>query len=186
MQYAGVIIAGCLPGNRCRRPADSLPCGIILLPGRQVDHRTHHPEQKYWPLLCEATGQTELLDDPRFGISPGRGGQAVLVERFDKVFATRREASGSPVTGQGTHVRPVQQMEDVLTDAQALSNGMSWTLITVLSARSRFPGTGSIQRFLRRNAHLCARAGEHTDSIMREIGYSDQEIAEARQAGVIR
>jgi crotonobetainyl-CoA:carnitine CoA-transferase CaiB-like acyl-CoA transferase len=28
--------------------------------------------------------------------------------------------------------------------------------------------------------------GEHTDSIMREIGYSDQEIAEARQAGVIR
>jgi crotonobetainyl-CoA:carnitine CoA-transferase CaiB-like acyl-CoA transferase len=28
--------------------------------------------------------------------------------------------------------------------------------------------------------------GEHTDSIMKELGYSDEEIAAARQAGVIR
>jgi crotonobetainyl-CoA:carnitine CoA-transferase CaiB-like acyl-CoA transferase len=53
---------------------------------------THHPEEKYWPLFCKATGQTPLLVDPRFKDNSGRKvHSAELVAIFDKVFETKTQ-----------------------------------------------------------------------------------------------
>jgi len=82
---------------------------------------------------------------------------------------------------------PVQQIEDVVRDPQALSNGYMVDFDHRSLGKVKIPGYpvqfSSSQAGTRSSAPAL---GEHTDSIMKEIGYSDQEIAEARQAGVIR
>mgnify|MGYP001098265306 CR=1 FL=1 len=50
----------------------------------------HHPEEKYWPLLCKGTGLERLLDDQRFQDYDSRlaNGKA-LIAIFDEVFHHR-------------------------------------------------------------------------------------------------
>jgi crotonobetainyl-CoA:carnitine CoA-transferase CaiB-like acyl-CoA transferase len=149
----------------------------------------HHPEQKYWPLLCEATGQAELLQDPRFAdISKVLEDRPLLVERFDKVFATKMRSEWIPLLrAKGLMFGPVQQIEDVLDDPQALSNGYVVDFDHRSVGKVKIPGYPVQFSASHAGTRSSAPAlGEHTDSIMKEIGYSDQEIALLRDAGVIR
>ncbi|MBU2547501.1 MAG: CoA transferase, partial [Proteobacteria bacterium] len=51
---------------------------------------THHPESRYWPTFCRATGQDQLLDDPRFADDQARKANCPeLVALFDRVFAEK-------------------------------------------------------------------------------------------------
>jgi crotonobetainyl-CoA:carnitine CoA-transferase CaiB-like acyl-CoA transferase len=51
---------------------------------------THHPEDRYWPIFCEATGQTHLLSDPRFADAKGRAAnRTALIGILDEMFAKR-------------------------------------------------------------------------------------------------
>jgi len=191
MQYAGLMIAGCLSRNSVpedRRMYSPLRNYFCCRDGKWIIG-THHPEQKYWPLLCEATGQTDLLQDPRFSdISKVVEDRPLLVERFDKVFATKTRSEWIPLLrAKGLMFGPVQQMEDVLTDPQALSNGYVVAFDHRSLGKVKIPGYPvHFSAFSAGTRSSAPSLGEHTDCIMREVGYSDQEIAEARQAGVIR
>ena len=82
---------------------------------------------------------------------------------------------------------PVQQIEDVLTDPQALSNGYVVDFDHRSLGKVKIPGYPV--QFSDSHAGTRASApalGEHTDSIMKEMGYSDQEIITLRKTGVIR
>jgi crotonobetainyl-CoA:carnitine CoA-transferase CaiB-like acyl-CoA transferase len=191
MQYAGLMIAGCLSSNSVptdRRMYSPLRNFFCCQDGKWIIG-THHPEQKYWPLLCEATGQTELLHDSRFAdISKVLEDRPVLVERFDKVFATKTRSEWITILrGNGLMFGPVQGIEDVLTDPQALSNGYVVDFEHRSLGQVKIPGYPVQFSASQAGTRTSAPAlGEHTDSIMKKMGYSDQEIAEARQAGVIR
>jgi len=191
MQYTGVAIAGCL--SRDSVPDDRGMYSPLRNYFRCQDGKwiigTHHPEQKYWPLLCEATGQTELLRDPRFeDISKVMEDRPLLVERFDRVFASKTRSEWITILrAKGLMFGPVQQIEDVINDPQALSNGYVVDFDHPSLGKVKIPGY-PIQ-FSGSSAGTRTSApslGEHTDSIMKELGYSDEEIAEVRQTGVIR
>ena len=82
---------------------------------------------------------------------------------------------------------PVQRVEDVLTDPQALNNGYVVDFEHRSLGQVKIPGYPVQFSASHAGTRTSAPAlGEHTDSIMKKMGYSDQEIAEARQAGVIR
>jgi len=191
MQYASLMISGCLSLNPVptdRRMYSPLRNFFCCRDGKWIIG-THHPEQKYWPLLCEATGQTELLHDPRFAdISKVIEDRPVLVERFDRVFATRTQGEWIAVLREkGLMFGPVQRVEDVLTDPQALNNGYVVDFDHRSLGQVKIPGYPVQFSASHAGTRTSAPAlGEHTDSIMKKMGYSDQEIAEARQAGVIR
>ena len=163
MQYAGLMIAGCLSSNSVptdRRMYSPLRNFFCCQDGKWIIG-THHPEQKYWPLLCEATGQSELLHDPRFAdISKVLEDRPVLVERFDRVFATKTRSEWITILrAKGLMFGPVQRIEDVLTDPQALSNGY----VVDFEHRSLGQGQdsglpGAIQRFPCRNTLFCTCA----------------------------
>jgi len=191
MQYAGLMISGCLASNsvpNSRRMYSPLRNFFCCRDNKWIIG-THHPEQKYWPLLCEATGQTELLHDPRFAdISKVLEDRPILVEHFDRVFSTKTQSEWITVLrGKGLMFGPVQRIEDVLTDPQALSNGYVVDFEHRLLGEVKIPGYPVQFSASRAGTRTSAPAlGEHTDSVMKSIGYSDQEIAEVRQAGVIR
>jgi crotonobetainyl-CoA:carnitine CoA-transferase CaiB-like acyl-CoA transferase len=150
---------------------------------------THHPEEKYWPLLCKATGQTALLNDPRFADRAGRKAHsAELVTIFDKVFANKtREEWMEIMLKEKLMFCPIQTTEEIRTDPQAIANDYMVDFRDRLLGDVKVPGYPvhfSANRAGTRS--FAPTLGEHTDLVMHQMGYTDQDIEELKKEGVIK
>jgi CoA:oxalate CoA-transferase len=149
----------------------------------------HHPEKKYWPGFCEATGQSALLKDPRFEDDAGRRRNCrELIELFDEVFATKRRDEWLEILGaKGLMFCPVQDLREVFKDPQALINNYVVDFEHPTYGPLKIPGYPVHFSAARAGTQTKAPAlGEHTDLIMRRIGYSEGEIRTLKAEGVIR
>ncbi len=150
---------------------------------------THHPEERYWPLFCKATGQTALLADPRFSDTSGRKVHcAELVAIFDKVFATKtRDEWVEILLKEKLMVSPVLTINEIQEDPQARVNDYVVDFEDPLLGNVKVPGYpvhfSSNQAGTR---SFAPTLGEHTDLVMHQIGYTDQEIEELKKEGVIK
>jgi crotonobetainyl-CoA:carnitine CoA-transferase CaiB-like acyl-CoA transferase len=149
----------------------------------------HHRDEKYWPLLCKATGQTGLLADPRFKDRSGRKvHSAELVAIFDKVFATKtRDEWMEILLKEKLMVCPVQNINEIRDDPQARINGYVVDFEDRLLGNTKIPGYPihfSANRAGTRS--FAPTLGEHTDLVMHQMGYSDQEIQELKKEGIIK
>jgi len=150
---------------------------------------THHPEEKYWPLFCKAIGQTALPTDPRFVDSPARKAHcAELVAIFDEVFATRtRESWMKILLAEKLMVCPIQNIDEIRADPQAIANGYVVDFKDRLLGETKIPGYPvhfSANRAGTRS--FAPTLGEHTDLVMRQMGYTDEKIQELKKEGVIK
>jgi len=150
---------------------------------------THHPEEKYWPLFCKATDQTALLDDPRFKDNSGRKVHcAELVAIFDKVFATKtRDEWVEILLKEKLMVCSVLNINEIKDDPQARVNDYVVDFKDRLLGDVKIPGYPvhfSANRAGTRS--FAPTLGEHTDLVMHQIGYTDQEIQELKKEGVIK
>ena len=149
----------------------------------------HHPEEKYWPRFCEATGQSALLGDPRFKDDAGlRGHRRELIELFDEVFSTKtRDEWIEILEAKGLMFCPVQGSREVFKDPQALINNYLVDFEHPTYGTLKIPGYPVHFSAARAGTQTKAPAlGEHTDLIMRRIGYSEAEIHTLKAEGVIR
>ena len=150
---------------------------------------THHPEERYWPDFCTATGKTELLDDPRFADKNERRKHcAELVEIFDEVFVGKtREEWIDILTSRGLMFGPVQRIQEVFEDPQSLANNYVTDFVHPEFGSMRIPGYPIHFSSARAETHMPAPTlGEHTDSIMRQLGFTDEEIQELRDKETIK
>jgi crotonobetainyl-CoA:carnitine CoA-transferase CaiB-like acyl-CoA transferase len=191
IQYANLVMSSLLSTDPCvttdrskHSPMRNAFCcgdgGWIL--------GTHHPEERYWPSFCEATGKTDLLNDPRFTDDSGRPVNfAELIEIFDEVFATRtRDEWMETFQERGLMFSSVQHISEVTNDPQALANDYVVSVDHPTQGQMNIPGYPvhfSASRSGTRSA--APTLGQHTDEVLREIGYRDPEIDTLRQEGVI-
>jgi crotonobetainyl-CoA:carnitine CoA-transferase CaiB-like acyl-CoA transferase len=150
---------------------------------------THHPEDKYWPIFCEATGQTHLLSDPRFADAKGRAAnRAALIAILDELFAKRSSEEWMDVfLPRGLMFCPVQQVGEIKNDPQALANGYMVDFQDPALGKLRIPGYPV--HFSDHSAgtrSLAPSLGQHTIEVLQELGYSGQEIDALKGDGVIR
>jgi formyl-CoA transferase len=150
---------------------------------------THHPEEKYWPLFFEATGQKSLLADPRFADKEGRtANRAELVAHFDRVFATRTRDEWMKIfLSKGLMFCSIQHVTEIKNDPQAIANRYMVDFEDPELGKFKIPGYPV--HFSTNHAgtrRLAPKLGEHTAEVLREIGYTDQEITAMKQGGVIR
>ena len=150
---------------------------------------THHPDERFWPILCEATGQKSLIDDPRFFDQESRMENCEeLISQFDKTMATKnRDAWLDIFYKAGLMFSPVQQMTDVMVDQQALENDFVVHYHHPTFGKILVPGYPI--SFSENSAGMRAPAphlGEHTEEILLELDYTQTEIEQLRILNIIQ
>jgi crotonobetainyl-CoA:carnitine CoA-transferase CaiB-like acyl-CoA transferase len=147
------------------------------------------PFEREWQALCDALKKPDWASDARFSSSIARvEHEKVLAEAIAKVFATRTADHWEELLA-GAGVACVRADRDVGSfleeHPQAAANQM---VVEVDSPRfGKHLRHGAIVSFsaaIGRFAHG-AFPGEHTERLMRELGYTDEQIGDLRTRGIV-
>ncbi|MDE2365079.1 MAG: CoA transferase [Hyphomicrobiales bacterium] len=141
-----------------------------------------------WKKLCAELGLERLIHDPRFVNSPTRSkNRAVLYEILAETICRKPAQEWiERLNAIGVPCGPIYAIDQVFADPQVRSLGIAQSVVhpelgeTTLVGQpvelTRTPGTIDTPT----PAH-----GQHTEDILREIGYDQQEIAGLRASGAL-
>ncbi|MEM4475465.1 MAG: CaiB/BaiF CoA-transferase family protein, partial [Fervidicoccaceae archaeon] len=143
---------------------------------------------KLWVDFCKALGRQDLLENPRFKTNELRvTNRRELVEEIEKIFSRMTTSEVVELLERaGVPCGPVKKISEVLSDPQVLHRGM----VTKMRhpVYGEVPALGvplksSVTGFeIRRAPPL---KGEHTREVLREVGFTDEEIESLIAMGVV-
>lgn len=163
--------------SRDRRPyktSDGYICVIVY-------------NDKQWNAFFEASGRTDLRDDPRFANFAGRAANInVVYAELSRIFQTRTTHDWTELLMKAdVPVMPMHDLESILDDEHLAATGFFPVV--------EHPTEGPI-RSMRVSAtwsetkaepdRLAPRLNEHGAAILRDAGYSPDEIAAMIRDGV--
>ena len=173
-------------------PPPAMPeFGATQRPWRTADGHvaTMVPQPAEFAGMCTALGRPDIPQDPRFATLPARyrNGAALrallepLMAQFDNATLEARFRAHGAALGR------VNERPEVLSDPQVVHNQSVVTVDNgaagrVRVARSAALFDGRAQAPTRGGARL----GEHSAEVLRELGFSDEQIAELAAQGVLR
>lgn len=144
--------------------------------------------QQYWPTFCQVICRPELENDPLYATFEARAENAEeLVIIIENIFRGKTYAAWIEVLSKTKLIwGPVMTPLEVTRDDQAWANDM---FVTWDHPRhGPFRMINNPINLSKTPAEFKTRApdlGEHTDQIMRDLGYSGEDIASLRKAGTI-
>ena len=143
-----------------------------------------------WPKVCRAIGRPELAEDPRYATLEDRleeGRMRELIRLCDGIFASQPmdywkralEAADVPYSVVAT-------LDDVIADKQMAANGVFVDIDDPVLGRVRAVDTPlRIEGQPKVAPAPAPRLGEHTHSVLAELGLSEQEIKSLVQRRVV-
>ena len=146
------------------------------------------PDTAYWAPMCRAIGIEELIDDERFIDSRARyRNMAELIDLLDTALAKKsRDDWGSIFDKAGLIWGPVLGLHEVAQDPHAIELGM----FPEMEHREAgvYRTVNIPMRFARTQVKPRSPApdiGEHTSSVLAELGFSEEEIDAMSKAKTI-
>ncbi len=148
----------------------------------------HLDPDRWWAKVCGALGVAHLIDDPRFSTFAARSAnRKELVAIFDGVFASKTRDEWMKILEEhGCIFTPIQDIPDVVQDPQLMANNYVIEINHPEHGKTRtmgFPWDLSDTPASWRRA--APKLGEHTEEVLREIGYTKETIAKLREESVI-
>jgi crotonobetainyl-CoA:carnitine CoA-transferase CaiB-like acyl-CoA transferase len=143
---------------------------------------------RYWSEFCRLLGIQQHENDPRFATFTQRVMHAAeLVAILDAVFATRTRAEWIEVF-KGTTILydPVHTFAEVVEDPQVLANEYLVDFEHPRAGKIRVPRTPvHLNGMLPAIRTHAPEAGEHTESVLLEMGYDWDKIIRLKEEGAI-
>ncbi len=140
-------------------------------------------QDQHWQGLARAVGIESWLDDPRFVTF-----EDLVANRdeFTPLFAEHMRTGTTDrwwraIRGSGAWVSPVNRVEDVASNEDILANEY---LVTFDDGFIGPPAMFDVDEF-RGVRGSTADYGEHTDEILAELGYDDEQILELKIANAV-
>jgi crotonobetainyl-CoA:carnitine CoA-transferase CaiB-like acyl-CoA transferase len=145
-------------------------------------------EDRGWPAFCEALGVPELSADPRFANNVERAQRRdELTEILQRAFRTRPTAEWDPRFAKaGALFSPINSFSDILESEQVRSNEMTLEIEHPAAGRLRQVAPPIKMSATPADVRLPPPMyGQHGRAILRELGMSDDEIAQRARDGII-
>lgn len=178
------LVAGRVPQPMGNDNVTASPSGTFRTASGPLNIAANKQEQ--FEAVCRVVGREELIADPRFAKR-----QARLQHRDELTRLLEEALSSRPadewwalLVAAGVPSGPVYQVAEVLEHPQIRDRGM-------IAHFDRVPGVERPVSLLRTGIKINHQApsvstpppqlGEHTDSILAELGYSDEQIHSLRE-----
>jgi crotonobetainyl-CoA:carnitine CoA-transferase CaiB-like acyl-CoA transferase len=141
---------------------------------------------RYWVKFCKATGQEDLLANPKYNTIEGRAEDiAQLRQIFMQVFLTKTLEEWRPLL-EGIPYAPNQTLKEVVNDIQAIESGCFVSY--------EHPQRGTIRQIA--NPVIMGKDpatvrmpapefGQHTEEVLIEYGYTWEDIARFKEEKTI-
>jgi crotonobetainyl-CoA:carnitine CoA-transferase CaiB-like acyl-CoA transferase len=144
--------------------------------------------QHMFKRLCEAIGTPDLVNDPRFALAKDRSrNRTACNAELEKALVKRRSAEWvAKLNEAGVPCGPIYNVHEVFEDPQIQHLG--------LATEVKHPKLGTLRvqnvpvtlsRTPGEVRTATPEAGEHTDEVLHELGYSDADIAQLRSDKVV-
>jgi formyl-CoA transferase len=138
--------------------------------------------------LCHALGAPELATDPVYATAELRSANRVALNQAIAA-RTREHRSQSLIdllAKAGVPCGPIYKMDQVFADPQVQHLGMGTPVPRVEGGELRLVGPAiRMSRTPARMKRAMGAAGEHSEQVLRELGYTDDEIAALRASKTI-
>jgi formyl-CoA transferase len=142
-------------------------------------------EERHWPVMAKCLGREELISDPRFLTKRERHAHAIeLTAIFDAAFASKDRAEWRDILSAGGIVFDVvASAQEIPNDGQLAANEIlvPFEGENVLTITSPLFVAGQEKVKPRRPPNV----GEHSDDILREVGYGLEAIRRLRDEGAV-
>ena len=134
-------------------------------------------------------GRSELIDDPRFQDDSARGANYLVINEIMAGWCGQRTRQQAMAELEQARIPcgPVYDLDEVLDDAQIRERGL---LEFVQLEEDQPPVPLSpiplrMGELVRTPLQPAPRLGEHTDSVLEELGFTKQDVAKLREQEVV-
>ncbi len=141
-----------------------------------------------WQQLCELLGCPQLASDPRFATNELRvRNRVALREVLEPIFRTRTTGEWLEVLEQGDLLcAPLLTYPELVSSRHVTERGMVVELVHPEAGAARVVGNPIRLRGTRARVYRPAPLpGEHTVEILREAGYTEEQVTQLVRTGVV-
>lgn len=165
-----------------------LLCPFDLFPARDGWVAIAAPGDRHWQYLCDLMGRPELKEDERFSTSQARVARCNEVRQIISAWTSlRTKHEIVQLLGDLVPCGPVNNVRDIFSDLHVERRQMLVEVeqpglpspVVIAGPPIKMTATPSRVR------HRAPLLGEHTDEVLRQLGYSNAEIARLRDAGAV-